>query len=140
MDVSDWDEMNTHHSGFNVLLELDRPIGLTGHILSPLYIRDLNYQDSRFHSITHLMCHRHAVVAGQETFATGIRKWSKHLMDFHTPKFKTADWQRQWRSVVMDIYSHLCLMVASFTTAFIQSGPRPFTFHCCTPCRGDIHN
>ena len=84
VDVSDWDEMNTHHSGSNVLKELDSPIDLTGHILSPFYIRDLTYQDSRFHSITHLMFNRHAVVAGQKTFATGIRKWWKHLIDFPT--------------------------------------------------------
>ena len=64
VDVSDWDDVNTHHSGPKVLQELDSPIDLTGHILSPFYIRDLNYQDSRFHSIAHLM-YRHAVVAGQ---------------------------------------------------------------------------
>ena len=114
MDVSDWHDVNTHHSGPNVLKELDSPINLTGQIWSPFYIRDLNYQDSRFHSIAHLMCYRHAVVAGQKTFATGIRKWSKHLMDFPTPKFKTIDWQRQWISVLMDIYSHLCLTDVSF--------------------------
>ena len=131
--------MNTHHSGPNVLKELDSPIDLTGHILSPFYIRDLNYQDSRFHSMAHLMCHRHAVVAGQKTFATGIRKWSKHLMDFPTPKFMTIDWQRQWRSLLMDIYSHLCLTDVSFKRALIQSGPRPFTLHCCTPW-GDMPN
>ena len=78
VDVSDWDDMNTHHSGSNVLKELDSPIDLTEHILSPFYIRDLNYQDSRFHSMAHLMCYGHAVVAGQKTFATGIRKWSPH--------------------------------------------------------------
>ena len=33
----------------------------------------------------------------------------------------------------MDIYSHLCLTDVSFKTALIQSGPRPFTLHCCTP-------
>ena len=46
--VSDWDVMNTHHSGPNVQKELDSRIDLTGHILSPFYIRDFNYQDSRF--------------------------------------------------------------------------------------------
>ena len=106
VDVSDWDEMNHHHSGSNVLKELDSPIDITGHILSPFYIRDLNYQDSRFHSIAHLMCYRYAVAAGQKTFAMGIWKWSKHLTDFPTPKFKTIDGQQQWRAVLMDIYSH----------------------------------
>ena len=135
MDISDWDEMNTHH----LITDLDSPIALTGHILSPFYIRDLNYQDSRFHSIAHLMCYRHAVVAGQKTFATGIRKWSKHLIDYPTHTFKTIDWQQQWRSVLMDIYSHLCLTDVSFKTVLIQSGPRPFTLHCCTTW-GDIPN
>ena len=129
VDVSDWGD----HSGSN------GPIDLTGHILSPFYIRDLNYQDSRFHSIAHLMCYRYAVAAGHKTFATGIRKRSKHLTDFPTPKFKTIDWQQQWRAVLMDIYSHLCLMDVSVRTALIQSGPRPFTLHCCTPW-GDIPN
>ena len=133
VDVSDWDELTTHHSGLNVLKELDSPIDLTGHILSPFYIRDLNYLDSRFHLIAHLMCYRHAVAAGQKTFTTGIRKRSKHLIDFPTPQFKTIDWQRQWKSVLMDIYIHLCLTDVSFKTALIQSGPRPFTLHCCTP-------
>ena len=119
--VSDWDDMHTHHSGPNVLKELDGPIDLTGHILSPFCIRDLNYQDNRFHSIAHLMCYRHAVVAGQKTFATGIKKWSKHLMDF--PTTKTVDWQRQWRSMLMDIYGHLCLTDVAFKTALKQSGP-----------------
>ena len=39
----------------------------------------------------------------------------------------------------MDIYSHLCLTDVSFKTALIQSGPRPFTLHCCTPW-GDTPN
>ena len=127
VDVSDWDEMNSHHTGSNFLKELNSPIDLTEHILSPFYIRDLNYQDSQFHSITHLMCYRYAVAAGQKTFATGIRKWSKHLTEFPRPKFKTIDWQQQWRAVLMDIYSHLCLTDVSVKTALIQSGPRPLT-------------
>ena len=90
--VSDWDDMNTHHSGPNVLKKLNNPINLTGHILSPFYIRN---------------------------FATGIRKWSKHLVDFPTPKFKTIDWQRQWRSVLMDIYGHLCLTDMAFKIALM---------------------
>ena len=39
----------------------------------------------------------------------------------------------------MDIYSHLCLTDVSLQTALIQSGPRPFTLHCCTPL-GDTPN
>ena len=70
VDVSDLDEMNNHHSGSNVLRESDSPIDITGHILSPFYISDLNYQDNRFHSMAHLMCYGYAVAAGQKTFAT----------------------------------------------------------------------
>ena len=115
VDVSGWDEMDSHHSCSTVLKELDSPIDLTGHILSPFYIRDINYQDSRFHSIAHLMCYR---------YATGIRKWSKHLTDFPTPKFKTIDWEQQCRAVLMDIYSHLCLTDVSVKTALITTGSR----------------
>ena len=116
MDVSGWGEADSHHSGYVVLKELDSPIDLTGHILSPFYIRNLNYQDSRFHYITHLMCYRYAVAAGQMT-------------DFPTPKFKTIAWEQQWRAVLMDVYSHLCLTDVSAKTV-IQSGPRPFKLHC----------
>ena len=114
VDVSDWDDMNTHYSSTHILNALDSPIDLTGHILSPFYTRDFNYQDTHFHSIAHLMCYSHAMVAGQKTFATGIWKWSKHLVDFPTPKFKTLDWQQQWRSVSVDIYGHLCLTDVAF--------------------------
>ena len=124
---------DSHHSGSTVLKELDRPIDLTGHILSPFYIRNLDYQDSRFNSIAHLMCYRYAVAAGQKTFATGIRNWSKHLTDFPTPNYKTIDWVQQWQTVLMDIYSHLCLTEVSVKTALINTGPRPFKLHCLKP-------
>ena len=133
MEVSGWGETDSHHSDSVVLKDLDSPIDLAGHILSPFYNRNLNYQDSHFHSIAHLMCYRYAVANGQKTFATGIRKWSIHLTDFSAPKFKTIDWEQQWRAVLMDIYSHLCLMDVSVKTALIQSGPRPFKLHCAKP-------
>ena len=79
------------------------------------------------------MCYRYAIVAGQKTFATGIRKWSKHLTDFPTLKFKTIHWEQQWRAVLMDIYSHLCLADVSVKTALITTGPRPFKLHCLKP-------
>ena len=135
--VSYWDDMNTHHSSTHNLKELDSPIDLTGHIASPFYTRDFNYHDTRFHSIAHLMCYRNAMIAGQKTSATGIRKWLKHLVDFPAPKCKTFDWQQQWRSVLMDIYGHLCLIDMAFKTALIESGPRPFTLNCSKPW-GDI--
>ena len=109
------------------------PFDLTGHVLSPFYIRNIDYQDSRFYSITYLMCYRYAVAAGQKTFATGIRKWSKHLTDFPTHKFETIDCIQQWCMILMDIYSHLCLMDESVRAALIANGPRPFKLDCVKP-------
>ena len=133
VDLSGWEETDSHHSGSAVLKALDSPIDLTGHILSPFYVRNLDYQDSRFHYIAHLMCYRYAIAAWQKTFATGIRKWSKHLTDFPTPKFVTIDWVQLWKTVLMDIYSHLCLTDISFKTTLINTGPRPFKLHCVKP-------
>ena len=110
--VSGWEETDSHHAGSVVLKEFDSPIDLTGHILSPFHIRPLDYQDSRFNYIAHLMCYRYVVAAGQKTFATGIRKWSKHLTEFPTPKFKIIDWIQQWQVILMDIYGHLCLSLS----------------------------
>ena len=91
VDVSGWEETDSHHAGSVVLKEFDSPIDLTGYVLSPFYIRPLDYQDSRFNSIAHLMCYRYAVAAGQKAFATGIRKWSKHLSDFPTHSRQTRN-------------------------------------------------
>ena len=126
VDVSGWEEMDSHHVGSVVQ-------NLTGHILSPFYIRPLDYQDSRFHSIALLLCYRYAVAAGQKTFTTGIRKWSKHLTDFPTPKFRTIDWIQQWQVILMNIYSHLCVTDVSVKAALINTGPRPFKLHCLKP-------
>ena len=41
VDVSDWD----------ITKELDGPFDITGNVRSPFYYRQLDYQDSRFHSI-----------------------------------------------------------------------------------------
>ena len=48
----------------NSRCNLDDPIDLTYHILSPFFVRDLYYQGCRFHSIAHLMCFRYAVLHG----------------------------------------------------------------------------
>ena len=82
VDVSSWEDMNDLSTSSTVIKDLDRPIDITGHVLSPFHQRNLDYQDCRFHSIAHLMCYRYAIVNGQRTFATGIRKWSRHLTDF----------------------------------------------------------
>ena len=132
VDVSGWEDTDSHHSRSTTVNELDSPIDLTGHVLFPSYIRNIDYQDSRFNSIAHLKCYRYAIAAGQKTFATGIRKWSKHLTDFPTPKFKTIDWMQQWQVILMDIYN-LCLADVSIKAALISTGPRPFKLHCLKP-------
>ena len=91
VDVFGWEDVASHHSSQASIGELDRPIDLTGHVLSQFFVRNMDYMDSRFHSIAHLMCYRYAIANGQRTFATGIRKWSRHLTDFPTPKFVTSD-------------------------------------------------
>ena len=121
VDVSGWEDKDSIHTDSNVLIDLDRPIDLTGHILSPFYLRRLHYQDNRFHPIAHLMCYRYAIPNDQKTFATGIRKWSKHLTEFPTPKFMTLDCVQQWQSVLVDIYSHLCLTDVAFKTMLINT-------------------
>ena len=133
VDVSTWNDSNAPLSSSDIHLKLDNPIDLTGHILSPFFVREFVYQGCRFHSVAHLMCYRYAVLQGLKTFANGIRKWVKHLTDFPTPRFQTPDWQAQCRSVLKDIYSHLCLTDVAVKTALVDSGPRPFLLHCLQP-------
>ena len=64
MDVSSWNNLSTPASGSDIHVKLDKPIDLTGHILSPFYAREFNYQDCRFNSVAHLMCYRYAVLHG----------------------------------------------------------------------------
>ena len=42
VDVSGWEDADSHHSRPTAVSELDRPIDLTGHVLSPFYIRNIN--------------------------------------------------------------------------------------------------
>ena len=74
VDVSSWNKLSTPTSSSDIQLKLDQPIDLTGHILSPFYAREFNYQDCRFNSVAHLMCYRYAVLHGLKTFATAVRK------------------------------------------------------------------
>ena len=92
VDVSTWNHSNAQQSSSDIHLKLDYPIDLPVHILSPFFIREFIYQGCRFHSISHLMCYRYAVLQGLKTFANGIRKWVKHLTDFPTPRFPKPDW------------------------------------------------
>ena len=89
VDVSTWNDSNAPLSSSDIHLKLDNPIDLTGHILSPFFVREFVYQGCRFHSVAHLMCYRYAVLQG--TFASSVRKWVKHLTDFPTPSFQTPD-------------------------------------------------
>ena len=115
---------------------LDGPIDLTDYILSPFFVRDLYYQGCRFHSIAHLMCFRYAVLHGLRLFATSVRKWTRHLTDFPTSRFQTPDWQAECRTVLTEIYSHLCLSDMALKTSLIDTGPRPFCLQCSTPWGG----
>ena len=133
VDVSTWGDDNDLPNGSTVLKNLDKPIDLTGHVLSPFYPRDILYQDCKFHSIAHLMCYRYAIANGQKTFANGIRKWSRCLNDFPTPKFTTPDCTQQWLSILTDIYTYLCVTDMAFKSALIDTGPRPFTLLCLSP-------
>ena len=113
--------------------DLDKPIELTGHILSPFYQREIIYQDCKFHSIAHLLCYRYAIANDQNTFATGIRKWSRQLVEFPTPIFTTTDRTQQWLEILTDIYTYLCTIDATFRSTLINTGPHPFTLQCKSP-------
>ena len=134
--MSSWNNLSTPTSSSDIHLKLDQPIDLTGHILSPFYAREFNYQDCRFNSVAHLMCYRYAVLHGLKTFATAIRKWARPLTAFPTSRFQTSGWNLQCRSVLRDIYSHLCLTDIAVKTALLESGPRPFSLSCLPPWGG----
>ena len=133
VDVSAWDNASVLHQDAEIISDLDIPINLKGHILSPFYQRELIYQDCTFQSIAHLLCYRYAIINNQKTFATGIRKWSRTLVDFPSPKFKTDTETQQWREILTEIYTYLCVTDETIRSALVQSGPRPFTLECKSP-------
>ena len=51
VDVSAWGEAIDLHHDSTIVNDLDRPVDLTGHILSPFYQRELIHQDCKFQSI-----------------------------------------------------------------------------------------
>ena len=112
------------------------PIDLKDHILSPFFVRNLCYQGYQFHSIAHFMCFRYAVLHRLRLFATSIRKWTRHLTDFPTNHFQTPDWQMECRTVLSEIYSHLCLTDAAAKRALFDTGPRHFCLQCSAPWGG----
>ena len=136
VDVSGWNDASTPSSTSDITLKLDQPIDLTGHILSPFYAREFNYQDCRFNSVAHLMCYRYAVLHGLKLFATAVRKWARPLTEFPTSRFQTVGWNSQCRSVLLEIYSHLCLTDSTVKMALLESGPRPFSLSCLPPWGG----
>ena len=40
---------------------------------------------------------------------------------------------QQWHSILVDIYSHLCLTDTAIKSLLIDTGPRPFTLKCLSP-------
>ena len=128
--VSTYNNASHTFTRSNIRCKLDYPIYLSGHILSPFFVRELYYQGCRFHSIAHLICFRYAVIHGLRLFATSIRKWTRHLTDFPTSRFQTPDWQVDCCTVLTEIYGHLCI---SDMAALIDMGPRPFCLQCSVP-------
>ena len=133
VDVSAWGDASDLHQDSEIISDLDIPIDLTGHILSPFYQRELMYQDCAFQSIAHLLCYRYAIINNQKTFATGIRKWSRILVDFPIPKFKSTTETQQWLEILTDIYTYLCDTDEGIRSALVETGPRPFTLDCRSP-------
>ena len=140
--VSTWKDLSTTSNDSEIRLVLDNPIDLTEHLLSPFAVRDFHYQGCHFHSVAHLMCFRYAVLNDLKLLATSIWKWSRHLTDFPIDRFITHDWQVKCRSVLKDIYSHLCLNDVAVSRALVDTGPRPFVLKSHTQQGGlcDIIN
>ena len=131
--VSAWEETSVLHRDAEIVSDLDTPIDLEGHVLSPFYQREIVYQDCTFQSVAHLLCYRYAIINNQKTFATGVRKWSRPLVDFPEPKFKTDTEIEQWRDILTEIYTYLCVTSDEIRSALVHSGPRPFTVACRLP-------
>ena len=140
VDVSAWGDASDLHHDSTIVNDLDRPVDLTGHILSPFYQRELMYQDCKFQSIAHLLCYRYAIINNQKTFATGIRKWSRILVDFPIPKFKSNTETQQWLEILADIYTYLCNTDERIRSALVETGPRPFTLECRSPWGRNIQH
>ena len=130
-DVSAWEEGSDLHHDSTITNDLDKPINLTGHVLSPFYQRELIYQDCKFQSIAHLLCYRYAIINNQKTFATGVRK---------CPKFKSNTEIQQWREILTEIYTYLCTTDERIRSALVETGPRPFTLECRSPWGLDMQH
>ena len=136
VDVSAWEEASVLHPDSDIDGDLDKPIDLDGHVLSPFYPREITYQDCKFLSVAHLMCYRYAIINNEKTFAMGIRKWSRPLKNFPTPKFSNTTEIAQCKVVLAEIYAYLCVSDSEIGSALVQSGPRPFLLSCLPPWGG----
>ena len=103
-------------------------------------ISDLDKIWTTFQSIAHLLCYRYAIINNQKTFATGIRKWSRMLVDFPVPKFKSTTETQQWLEILTDIYTYLCDTDEEIRSALVKTGPRPFTLFCRSPWGRDTQH
>ena len=54
-------------------------------------------------------------------------------MDFPEPKFKTDTEIEQWRVILTETYTYLCVTSDEIRSALVHSGPRPFTVACRLP-------
>ena len=61
------------------------------------------------------------------------RKWSRILVDFPIPKFKSDTETQQWLEILADIYTYLCNTDDRIRSALVETGPRPFTLECRSP-------
>ena len=139
--VSTWKDLSTTSNDSEIRLDLDDPIDLTEHLLSPFAVRDFHYQGCHFHSVAHLMCFRYAVLNYLKLLVISVRKWSRHLTEFPIVCFVTHNWQAQCHSVLKDIYSHLCLNVIKLMTLrsaehLLTRAPGPL-FFTARRSRGD---
>jgi hypothetical protein len=110
--------------------DLDTPIELAEHTLSPFYDRSLDYNGVRFNSIAQLMLYRDAICRGDKTAANRIRGWRKRFTDFPPSDLSPTDISRQ-RHIWGEIYDHLCVYNAVIRAALLRSGPHPFTLSTC---------
>ena len=133
VDVYAWEETSVLRPDSDIVSDLDKPIDLHGHILSPFDHREIIYQNCTFLSIAHLLCYRYAIINNQKTFATGIRKWSRPLIDFPRPKFTTDTEIEQWKTILAEIYAYLCISDSEFRSTLVHSGPRPFAVAAKSP-------
>ena len=83
VDVSAWGNASDLRQDSEIISDLDIPIDLTGHILSPFYQRELMYQDCTFQSIAHLLCYRYAIINKQKS-TTETQQWLEILTDIYT--------------------------------------------------------